>query len=100
MLWFPWRCDSALSRNNANTLVEISLKMLTAVRHCYVCDNGHGDRDVFYGYEIVVCGLLLVGGVSSCWEIAREGPAERVSCGSRELLQWMMKVTVDGEDSR
>jgi hypothetical protein len=52
------------------------------------------ERDVFYGYEIVVCGLLLTWGVSTCWEIARKGPIERVSCGSRELLQWTVK-TVD-----
>jgi hypothetical protein len=32
--------------------------------------------------------------VNSCWEIAREGPVQGVSCGSRELLQWTVK-TVD-----
>jgi hypothetical protein len=52
------------------------------------------ERDVFYGYEIVVYGLLLICGVSSCWEIAREGPVEGVSCGSRELLQWTVKTVV------
>jgi hypothetical protein len=29
--------------------------------------------------------------VSLCRETAREGLAEAVSCGSRELLQWMEK---------
>jgi hypothetical protein len=48
-------------------------------------------RDVLYGYEIVVYGLLLVCGVSSCWEIAGEGPVEGVSGGARELLQWTVK---------
>jgi hypothetical protein len=51
-------------------------------------------RDIFYSYNIVVYGLRLVCGVSSCWEIAREGNVEGVSCGSRELLQWTVK-TVD-----
>jgi hypothetical protein len=26
--------------------------------------------------------------VSSCWETAKEGPVDGVSCGSRELLPW------------
>jgi hypothetical protein len=49
------------------------------------------ERDIFYGYEIVVYTLLLVCGVSSCWEIAREGPIQGVSCRSCELLQWTEK---------
>jgi hypothetical protein len=32
------------------------------------------ERDFFYGHGIVVYGLLLICGVSSCLEIAREGP--------------------------
>jgi hypothetical protein len=41
-------------------------------------------RDDFYSYEIVVYGLLLVCGVSSCWEIEKEGPVDGVSSGTRE----------------
>jgi hypothetical protein len=37
------------------------------------------ERDVFCGYEIVVYRLRLVCGVSSCWEIAKEGPVDGVS---------------------
>jgi hypothetical protein len=51
-------------------------------------------RDVFYGSEIVVYGLLLVCGVSSRWETAREGPVDGVCSGSRELLQWTVKTNV------
>jgi hypothetical protein len=50
--------------------------------------------DDFYSYEIVVYDLLLVCGVSSCWEITRESPVTRVPVGARELLQWTVK-TVD-----
>jgi hypothetical protein len=50
-----------------------------------------GDREYYYDYEIVVYELLLVCGVSSFWEIAREDPVEGVSCGSRELLEWTEK---------
>jgi hypothetical protein len=31
------------------------------------------ERDIFCGYKIVVYGLLLICGVCSCWEIAKEG---------------------------
>jgi hypothetical protein len=50
------------------------------------------DREHYCGYEIVVYRLLLICGISSCWEIAREVPAEGVFCGSRELLQWTVKT--------
>jgi hypothetical protein len=34
-----------------------------AVQHYYVRDNGHRERDVFYGYEIVDYRLLFDYGV-------------------------------------
>jgi hypothetical protein len=49
------------------------------------------ERDIFYGYEIAVYGLLLICGVSSCWEIAKEGLVDGVSSGAHELLQWAEK---------
>jgi hypothetical protein len=61
-------------------LVAIPLITPAAVHQYCVCDNGHGD--VFYGYKIVVYGLLLICGVRSFWEIAREGPVGHVSCYS------------------
>jgi hypothetical protein len=45
----------------------------------------------FCGYEIVVYGLLLICGISSCWEIAKEGPVDGVSSGACEFLQWAEK---------
>jgi hypothetical protein len=45
ILRFPWRRDvGALSCNNANTLVAISLMTLAATHHYCVPNNGHGER--------------------------------------------------------
>jgi hypothetical protein len=39
-----------------------------------------------YGCEIVVFGLLLICGVSSHWEIVKEGPVDGVCSGARGPL--------------
>jgi hypothetical protein len=85
---FPWRRDvGVLSRNNANTLVAISLMTLAAARHYYVRDNGHGERHFLWLRD---CCLRTSIGWWSQFVLGRlrekvllkKSPAGHVSCYS------------------
>jgi hypothetical protein len=71
------------SRNNANTLVAISMVMRAVIQHYYVRNNVHVE-DRFYSYELLQRTDRSVDRWSQCSPVQR-GPVGGVSCEARKL---------------